>query len=220
MRSADSDRAWLVVRDRRRAGILTDPVWLKFLEPFIGRERSVTAAAAELGVGPNSLLYRVGVLVSARLLRVARVQRRAGRPIKHYRSTADGFFIPRELHLAADLTEQFKVSDGPFNDLLADAVVRALTSGAATFGTRIYRDHSGALNRNAAPDPDTDWDPLDPSGPAALSHWSEVRLDFPEAKRFQRELLELLGRYRGRRGGQRYLVRLGLAPVPSGRLGA
>ena len=50
-----------------------------------------------------------------------------------------------------------------------------------------------------------------------LGGWiTDLRLDFHEAKALQRELGEVLERYVGRRGAERYLLQVRLAPLPGG----
>jgi hypothetical protein len=56
---------------------------------------------------------------------------------------------------------------------------------------------------------------LEPNSPAYLNRWENLSLSFEDAKALQRELSELLGRYLGREGGQRYVVRLAMAQVVS-----
>jgi hypothetical protein len=60
-------------------------------------------------------------------------------------------------------------------------------------------------------------DPDDKSAPAIVDYYlQDVRLDFDEAKQFQRELCALINRYRGTQGSQRYAVRLALTPLYEG----
>ncbi|MDQ3397540.1 MAG: hypothetical protein M3511_07175, partial [Deinococcota bacterium] len=61
--------------------------------------------------------------------------------------------------------------------------------------------------------PDSEWNFLDPEAPAMVDYWQEdVQLDFEEAKRLQAELCMIFARYKTRRGGQVYTLRLALAP--------
>ena len=47
-----------------------------------------------------------------------------------------------------------------------------------------------------------------------LSAWRDsVYLDFGDAKALQREMFDLLKRYHQKAGAQRYIVRLGMAPL-------
>lgn len=82
------------VTDPAQARILTDPDRVRFLLPFLGRERTIGQAAAALGVTGNALLYRVRRMVEAGLLQVVAERPRAGRAIKVYRSIHDGYRVP------------------------------------------------------------------------------------------------------------------------------
>ena len=57
--------AFVTVSDPEQARLLTDPLSLRFFEPFLAREKSASQAAAELGVRLDTLLYRLRVLERA-----------------------------------------------------------------------------------------------------------------------------------------------------------
>ena len=62
--------------------------------------------------------------------------------------------------------------------------------------------------------PDANATTLALDAPATLSLWrDQLTLDFEDAKELQREMFALVQRFQKRRGAQRYLVRMGLAPV-------
>jgi len=98
--------------------------------------------------------------------------------------------------------------------LLRRSVVRARREAIGIWGTRIYRDDRGRVQVQMAVGPDADAQPPGRDGPAVLSAWRDaIELDYPDAKALQRELVELLARYQSKRGAQRYVLHLGLAPV-------
>jgi hypothetical protein len=49
--------------------------------------------------------------------------------------------------------------------------------------------------------------------PATVNLWSELTLDFADAKAMQHELFEVYKKYTKKTGGQRYLLRLGCVPI-------
>ena len=51
------------VTDAEQARLLSNPASFRFLEPFVARERSVTAAAAEVGCSLDTMLYRVKTML-------------------------------------------------------------------------------------------------------------------------------------------------------------
>lgn len=203
-----------IVRDDVRASLLLDPRTLRQLEPFLARPRSVTEAARVRNERPNTVLKRVRRFLDADLLEVAEVRPRRGRPIRRYRTVADVFFVPFEAGAAEGLEEALAEREAWYERLLRRNVVHARREAIGPWGTRIYRDERGRLQVQMAVRPDADATTLEAGGPAALSAWRDrLQLDYDDAKDLQRELFDLLLRYQRRRGGQRYVVHLGLAPV-------
>ena len=206
-----------IVRDDARAALLLDPRTLQQLEPFLGTARSVGEAAEEQGEKPNTVLGRVRRFEAAGLLHVAQTVPRRGRPLRRYRTVADVFFVPFEAGTAGSLEEALAEREAPYERLLRRNVVEARREAIGTWGTRIYRDGRGRLQVQMAVRPDSNVTTLEAGGPAVLSAWRDrLQLDYDDAKALQRELFELLLRYQGERGGQRYVVHLGLAPVTRG----
>lgn len=203
-----------VISDPAAADALVNPYTLRQLEPFLGREATVSEAARDSGDKPNTVLARLRRFKRLGLVAVVREQKRAGRAIKVYRSVADVFFVPFEATRAETLEALMAERDGYYERLLRRGVVRARSESVGSWGTRIYRDARGRLQLQMALTPGENLTLLDPGQPAVLSAWRDsVYLDYPDAKALQRELFALLERYQQKEGAQRYIVRLGLAPV-------
>jgi hypothetical protein len=203
-----------IVEDSEVADLLADPTILHQLEPFLGRAVSVGQAARETGEKPNTVLARVRRLVAAGVLVEHGSVPRRGRPIRLYRSSADTFFIPFDATSAESLEAALAEREAFWEKLLRENVVRARRERVGVWGTRIYRDARGRLQIQTALTPERNFTTLDPEGPAVLSAWRDrVYLDFEDAKELQRELFALLLRYQQKQGAQRYIVRLGMAPV-------
>lgn len=203
-----------VVRDPQRARLLLDARTRRQLAPFLGAAASVGEAARARNEKPNTVLRRVRRLLDAGLLEVAETVPRRGRPIRRYRAVAEVFFVPFEASAADDLESALAEREAWVERLLRRAVVRARREALGVWGTRIYADERGRVQVQMAVRPDADASTLDPGGPAVLSAWRDgLELDYSDAKALQRELYELLLRYQRKRGGQRYVVHLGLAPV-------
>jgi predicted AAA+ superfamily ATPase len=204
----------LQVLDREAADALTNPNTLKHLAPFLGKACSVSQAARETSSKPNTVLKRVQVFLDLGLLEVVEVVARHGRGIKLYRTTADSYFIPFHITSAETLESALAEKDAYWERLLRKNVVRTRLEAVGTWGTRIYRDARDRLQVQMAVTPDKNATTLDPGGPAVVSAWRDsLYLDFDEAKLLQRELFELIKRYQRKRGAQRYVLRLGLAPL-------
>jgi hypothetical protein len=205
--------------------MVTDIHARRFLTPFIGQERTVSEVAAELQVHMSSVLYRVRQFIRLGLVGEPRLEPRKGKPIKYYRSVADGFFVPFR---ATPLEAQEALSPHTFSEFqraLNESVGQAWLEAAGEpqpLGVHIYRDDNGRLNYNIVPDPEADrptrfFDQLlEPNGPAVWDTWGHLRLLPQDAKTLQLEIASLLGRYRPKvvhESGSEYIVRLAMAPL-------
>jgi hypothetical protein len=213
-RSGSLGRRTAVVSDPDQARLLLDARTRAQLAPFLARPLAVGEAARAAGEKPNTVLRRVQRFLAAGLLEVAETVPRRGRPIRRYRTIADVFFVPFEASAAEDLEAALAEREAWVAAVLRRAVVRARREAIGVWGTRIYRDDRGRVQVQMAVRPDADAEPPGPEGPAVLSAWRDaLELDYPDAKALQRELFELLQRYQAKRGAQRYVIHLGLAPV-------
>ncbi len=198
----------------KAAAIISDPFRAVFVYAFIGRERSASDVARELGVKLSTLLYQIRCAMDAGLLRVARVERRGGSSIKYYRATANAFFVPLE-HTDADSLE---VLLNRWNQSLQATYLRGFTQAllgvSPRWGVRVSRGADGRLMIAPATCPECDWDFFAPDSPVLLEGWfTDLRLNLADAKAFQAELVGLYLKYLGREGAQRYIVKVALAPM-------
>ncbi len=204
----------LTVTDPAAAAALTNPKTLRQLEPFLNRERTVLEAATETGVKANTMLARVKRFLNLGLLVVTREVPRAGRAVKVYRSRAESFFVPYEITPSETLEAAMRERERYWEELLRKNVVRVRSEDVGSWGTRIYRDARGRLQVQAAVTPEQNYTLLAPERPAALSAWRDaLHLDFDDAKALQQEMFALLKKYQQKAGAQRYILRLGLAPI-------
>jgi DNA-binding Lrp family transcriptional regulator len=130
------------IDDPAQAAIITDSSRSRFLAPFLGRERTVTQAAAELGCTPNAMLYRVRRMVDVGLLTVAGIKNRPGRPIKVYRSSHDGYFVPNEAMPYDDLRHRVASQGRSLIEHLTDAYTDVLFRSGNS-GRVLARDDHG-----------------------------------------------------------------------------
>ena len=221
--SGSEARGWLTVERRDQAKLLSDQVAVSYLTPFLARERSASEAARELGVGIDTLLYRIRTFLAADLLEIVDEVPRAGRPIKIYRSVADGFFVPFELTDYAEVEEQARASlrDGE------EAIVRAASSAARRVGFRgrvLYRLPDGEVMQQAAGEGGETVEIGDAEalrripGPAYEAFSAELQLTDDDSKDLLLELYALYDRYRQRSAereregrGRSFVVRFQLA---------
>ena len=132
-----------MVGDRRQARLLTDPRSAAFIYPFLGRDRSVGEAAAEVGCPITTMVYRVRILEQAGLLIITDTRRRAGRPVSIYRSSCDSYRVPLATTGFDDHRDQVRRIGAPIYRQLADAysAVLASTGTATRFITRDDHGH-------------------------------------------------------------------------------
>jgi hypothetical protein len=180
-------------------------------------EVTVKAAAIELGMNENKVFKLVKQFEVHGLIGVTRLERRSGRAIRHYRASAERFFISFQNVAFEDYIAR---SNDIFQRRLERAMLR--TSAVAnrlttSNGLEIFKNDDGQLSVSVA---HIEYGPINLERlssfdePAVFSVWLEFALDFSDAKALQRELIDLQARYARRisKSSQRYLVRLAIAP--------
>lgn len=173
------------VTDPAMAAILTDPNRVRFLRPFVGRDATVSQVAAELEISPNALLYRVRRMVDAGLLRVVETRPRAGRAIKVYRSSHDGYRVPMSAMRYDDIRHRVDTYGRPLLEDLSRAYTAALLA-APRHDRVIARTRTGDVwSTDLLPTSTRQGDPL-------LFADTVLWLDQEQAKRVQRRIQEAL----------------------------
>lgn len=215
------DVTFRTVADPRAARLLADPSWRLWIEPFLGRASGIAEAAARLDRPLDAVRYRVRRMHELGLLEIIGERRRAGRPVRLYRTVADGFVVPFAATPYADVEERLLAA------LVAEAQRFARSAGAALRdggieARRIYRAPDGTVHDESAADDDAlvraaDADPIE-------SLALDVRLPRSVARRLLRELIafarraEALEREPGDDASgpvRTYAIGLRIAPVPS-----
>jgi hypothetical protein len=206
--------AFLTIENELQAKLLSRNETFRFFEPFIAQERTVSQAAGDLGCTPDEMLYRVRSFMDAGLLRIARHERRKGRPIKHYRSVADAFFIPFNVTYA-EIEERGHAQFLPTTELLIRNLAK-LRRDHEVSGQRIYRAGDGNVWRDGSPGPARDFDPASRDIPVGDIVSDDIQLTVEEARALQSELREVYDRYQHRdenRARSGYLVIVGISPL-------
>jgi hypothetical protein len=213
----------VVLSTAAAATYVTLPATARYYVPFLARERSAAEVARELDVDIGSVTYRIRQMLDLGLVERTRLVPRAGRPIQRYRSTADSVFAPMHLTPIDTVRELFRRSRADADEGLEAGGERAWlrVGGMRRWGTHLYRPgpHSD-VNRDFVPQGmvtgETFWGAvLAPSAPAVWDQHASLRLGREHAKRLQRELAELAGRYADMGDGEaadEYLVHLAMAP--------
>jgi len=171
----------------------------------------VSQAAAELGHSVSATLYRVKTFLRAGLLYVAREERRAGRPVKHYRSVADAFFIPFDRTPYAGLEERLMAQLEPFWRGMVARLARAYRDNGLD-GQSMYRGEDGTVWTNFAADAFERLSLENFGSPVVLYRDATPQLTGEEARALQRGLNDLFERSLEARGGKAYTLQVALVP--------
>ena len=213
-RTSPSELTTLTVNDPRAAAVLAHPLQLRFLSPFIGRERRASEVAQLLQVPLTTLAYRIGRLLELGLLQASRVEQRAGSPIKHYRAVADAFFVPFEVTDAETLEALLRQWEEPWLGMFHRGYARALEETKERWGVRVWRDEGGEIQVAPTSEVGRTWNIEANETPAVLDALVvDLRLDAHEAKVLQRELLGVIQRYTNKGGKERHFLRVMLVPL-------
>jgi DNA-binding transcriptional ArsR family regulator len=208
-----------IVKDSQVAKLIVEPLQLRFLTPFIGRERSASEVARELDVPLTTLAYRLEKLLEAGLLRVTRIRKRSGSPVKLYRAVADSFFVPFEVTDADSLESLIKRWEEPWLSMFHHAYAQALAEAGSGWGVRVWRDGTDEIR--VVPDlvrPGA-WHSDLSHSPVLLDElFLDVRLSHEDAKALRQRLLEVIKTYQGRKGTDRYFLRIMLAPSSANKV--
>jgi len=167
----------------------------KILLSLIERERSLSQLERLTRTPLNLLHHHVGKLMQLRLARIARVEARAGAPIKYYRAAARRFFVPAELMGAnpgAELTSR-----------LQQRLERSLAGFVK--GVEYSHDGNGPRMRLVK----------EPGHAVVTDLWLELRLSDADAAALDAELRGVFRRFeaRSKSAHHPYLVRAAMAPA-------
>lgn len=211
----------ITVRDERQAALLSDPRARVFLGPFLGSECSVKVASQQLGRTIETTYYRVRTFLEAGLLRIARTEKRAGRPIHFYTTTAPVYFVPFGATPYAILEENIQTQLGSRLPSIIEGLANALRSEAG-YGQYVYRGDDGDVWYTNDPPSGSSSRSTPHVDPPALDVTGDFYLTPDAAAAFREELLALLVRYqnaqsRDHRSARRFGYALLFAPLHSDR---
>jgi hypothetical protein len=200
-----------VVTDQTQARFLTDPAKKTFFLPFLARERRIAEAAAEVGCSINRMLYQVRTLLDCGLLQVLRVEPRAGRAVRVYRSVHDAYFVPFAATPYDTLEQRIAVQGDPIWTGLVTAYADALRR-SRRHGHLLRRVGNGVQTTDQLPD-------STPSGQALFWSDSTIRLRDADARLLGEQVREWYERAqrlgeqgRDDRTARRYLCLAALLP--------
>ncbi|MBB6099923.1 hypothetical protein HNR42_003383 [Deinobacterium chartae] len=195
------------------AAFLLNPHSRRYLTAFLGRARSASEVAAELGVGVSALTYRIAQMRRLGLLRIERSEPRRGRPVRYYRAASAHYFVPYAAQGDVRALSSRQQSEVLWQDRLLRGLEGAQQAFARQAGLHLYWDGQVDCHVDAWCDGRA-VRPLSGTVPA-LSAWADLRLSGPELRELHEELCDLFDRYTGRHSGEgSYVLHLALAPDP------
>jgi hypothetical protein len=208
---------WQTITEPRAVKLLLDNERRQVLGAFMHGPCSVKRAADKMGWTLNAVHDRVRTLETLGLLRVAHLEARQGRPIKHYEAIADGFFVPFHATTSASfegfISESLEPLHRAFIQLFAKAGI-GLIDNPDEAGFRLYAQ-DGSIVSDLTPTAERfDFlrDVLEPNAPALMLSYNQLKLTRDDAKALQREMMALLERYGNRNGPEHFVAHVGLTP--------
>jgi hypothetical protein len=182
--------------------------------PFMRQSISISEAASLVGESLNTMLKRVQRWLEYGLLieMTGSAGPATGQP-KRYTAAAESFFVPQSVIARLDLEQLLKQLDAFEADIMRRGQLEAALR-IDDWGLRFTLDNDQDWNIQPARTGMQPWNYKAPDAPAILAETNVLELGFADAKALQRELMDVVRKYLNRSGDGRYIVRLGMAPVP------
>jgi len=137
------------VQDPTQAKLLSEPKSFRYFAPFLAKTCTASRAAAGVGCNLDTMLYRIRTFLKAGLLEVVRLEKRSGRPIKHYRSVFDSYFVPSSATSYVNYEDEVRQMLRMYEDVIAKELARTRRT-LNRQGLRIYRDRRGEVSSHTA----------------------------------------------------------------------
>jgi hypothetical protein len=196
------------IRDQKAVALLLSLSSARNLAPFLGRENTVSGAAAELKQDIKSVYRWTQRFLAAGLLEETRSVARSGRAIRYFRAIAAEFRIP----VAALPLSILVGTDNLLHQQMQDALLRTWLKNSADrpWGARVFLE-AGHVSIDLT-DGTSDQERISESVTPAETRWFPLQLTLPDAQTFARELRELEERYKllNTTEGTTYRVRLAI----------
>lgn len=179
------------------------------LAQLMANPASVAALAKKLGRTIGVTHYRVQQLLEHGLIEVVSEQKRAGRTVKFYESSAKAFFIPfAATNFETLLTFWLAILEPKHQFFIRHLIGRAEDKDQKDWGLMIqYTSEQGLHFSNAGTKKNN------PVQPVAWFTEEDFLLSHTEAKDFQQELKSLIAKYKNATGSARYVLQTGLVWV-------
>lgn len=173
--------------------------------PFMRQTISISEAASLVGESINTMLKRVQRWLEYGLLIETQPKR--------YTAAGQSFFVPQSVIARLDLEQLLEQLDAFEAGIMRRGQLEAALR-VDDWGLRFTLDNDQDWNIQPARTGMQPWNYKAPDAPAILAETNVLELEFGDAKALQQELMDVVRRYLHRSGDGRYIVRLGMAPVP------
>lgn len=187
-------------------------------------ETTLSEVADKLDISLSKLSYHVNKWLEYGVLEVVREEKRAGRPVKIYRTTSQRFFIPFQLTPSASLEDLAIELVKPVHELAMREMAHILKQVGDGWGV-LWEANSSAdgLSGSISPGPNSTTQQFleklkDEDGPAAYFNYAKLNLDSEAAKDLQQDLFALYEKYKDleQENAQSYLLQLGVTSLRAG----
>ncbi len=213
-------QSWHNISDPEAARVLNTPSAFRMLSPFLGSENTVGGAAKQLGMSNVKMFRQVKRFLNLGFLEVSRLETRAGKAIKHYRTVSPGFFVPYALLPSETLEVEFLVQNTFWEQQLARAIGAISSDAMRDAGAYFFRHDNGNLRKvtgrkgglNVLPEQVSP----NPSQTPIWSDWSVVMLEPEAAQALFDDMTKLFRHYQTLHQahlGRPYLMRTAMAPL-------
>jgi hypothetical protein len=193
------------IRNPEAVRILLNHKQRQAFRPFMRQSISISEAAALVGESLNTMLKRVQRWLEYGLLIETQPKR--------YTAAGQSFFVPQSVIARLDLEQLLEQLDAFEADIMRRGQLEAALR-VDDWGLRFTLDNDQDWNIQPAKTGMQPWNYKAPDAPAILAETNLLELEFGDAKALQQELIDVVRKYLNRSGDGRYIVRLGMAPVP------
>ena len=187
-------------------------------------ETTLSEVADKLDISLSKLSYHVNKWLEYNIIEVVREEKRAGRPVKIYKTTNQRFFIPFHLTPSASLEDLLVAMTRDVHEIAMRETAHTLKKAGDNWGILWEAaEESGAIRGSPSPYPGSSTQTLleqleTEDGPISHFNFAKLKLDFPTAKALQKELLALHEKYQDlqQEKQQSYLLQLGITSLRPG----
>lgn len=160
---------WQRVKGKAAIVLLREYSNWDWLEPFIGREATISDAAECSSVSLRKMYHFVQRGLNAKLLKISRLEPRKGRSTKYYRAVAETFFIAFE-DLETTLEEELNSAHAE----LKERANKALATYVQTVFDKAEEEGSGVWGRTYGRTSDKTFSQLSFASEGGLTREAEV----------------------------------------------